>query len=1101
VTVTATSTAATGESASATGTIIVDVAAIADAPTLDVTVSAGVPGGISATGPAADPAPDDSSVHKIFGTDGNDVIYGHNREEFIDGGAGNDTIIGEGGADVIVGGEGDDKLKGGGGADDLFGGAGNDTLEGGEGADRLFGGEGDDTLEGGEGADILVGGAGNDVLEGGESGHDSQGDIAVFSGLREQYIITQNPDGSFTVHDMFAGRDGTDTVRTVENFQFADGTIADENLLATNPKTFLLDIDAALTDADGSEALSITVSGLPEGASLTFGTKNPDGTWTLTPEEAAQPGLGIIVPYNVVADFNLSVQATSTEADGGDFNTVTQTVHIDAGASAPDLQVSGAVGNEDTTIPLNISAALTDTDGTETLSITISGVPEGATLNHGIRNPDGTWTLDPTTDLTGLTITPPENSNEDFRLTVTATSDEVNDGAASTTAFIDVEVKGVADAPTLDVTAASGDEDSAIALNIGAALTDNDDSEMLSINILGVPDGATLSVGTKNPDGSYTLTPDQLAGLTITPPANSDADFTLTVNAVSKENDGDVATTTKTLSVTVDPIADAPILTVVDATGNEDAAIPLNISSALTDNDGSEDLSITISGVPDGASLSAGIKNADGTYTLTQAQLTGLKITPPANSDADFQLMVTAMSKDGSSTATTEKVINVTVDPVADKPTLTVADAMGDEDTAIALNISSAMTDTDGSETLSISISGMPDGAMLSAGTDNGNGTWTIQDIHHPDGSVTTIAQQLQGLTVTPPQDSDVDFQLSVTATSTDGTSQATSSGTINVTVAGSADAPSLDLDSNAAGDQLEGAASGLEDTAIPLDITTVLTDEDGSETLGVTITIDGLPEGAVLSAGTKNPDGSYTFQDIVNADGTITSVASQLANLTVTPPENSDVDFDLTVTATATEAEGGEASTVGTIHVSVAPDADVPTLVVHDVSGNEDTAIALDISSFVTDDSETLSVKIEGIPADGVLKAGDGSVLVANSDGSYTLTGDQMAGLTLTPGTDFSGDIPLTVTATSRDGDDTAETTGTMTVSVAGVADAPTLDLDPGSDGNQSTGAVAGVAGAAIALNIAAALTDDSETLSITIGGVPTGAVLSAGTDNGDGT
>ena len=39
-----------------------------------------------------------------------------------------------------------------------------------------------------------------------------------------------------------------------------------------------------------------------------------------------------------------------------------------------------------------ITASLTDTDGSETLSVLISGVPSGATLSSGTRNADGTWT-------------------------------------------------------------------------------------------------------------------------------------------------------------------------------------------------------------------------------------------------------------------------------------------------------------------------------------------------------------------------------------------------------------------------------------------------------------------------------------------------------------------------------------------------------------------------------------------------------------------------------------------------------------------------------------------------------------------------------------
>ncbi|QDP20456.1 beta strand repeat-containing protein [Sphingomonas xanthus] len=228
----------------------------------------------------------------------------------------------------------------------------------------------------------------------------------------------------------------------------------------------------------------------------------------------------------------------------------------------------------------------------------------------------------------------------------------------------------MADQPSLSVAAASGDEDSAIALSISSALTDTDGSETLSIKISGVPTGAVLSAGTNNGDGSWTLTPAQLAGLTITPPANSDADFTLTVEATSTEaNGGDTATNSDTILVTVNAVADQPSLSVAAASGDEDSAIALSISSALTDTDGSETLSIKISGVPTGAVLSAGTNNGDGSWTLTPAQLAGLTITPPANSDADFTLTVEATSTEanGGDTATNSDTILVTVNAVADE--------------------------------------------------------------------------------------------------------------------------------------------------------------------------------------------------------------------------------------------------------------------------------------------------------------------------------------------------------------------------------------------------------------------------------------------------
>src|SRR5207237_846387 len=73
--------------------------------------------------------------------------------------------------------------------------------------------------------------------------------------------------------------------------------------------------------------------------------------------------------------------------------------------------------------------------------------------------------------------------------------------------------------------------------------------------------------------------------------ANSDADFVLTVTATSQEGStGPTASTTANLNVIVNPAADPPTATVARATGNEDSAIALSISRALTANAASQDL-------------------------------------------------------------------------------------------------------------------------------------------------------------------------------------------------------------------------------------------------------------------------------------------------------------------------------------------------------------------------------------------------------------------------------------------------------------------------------------------------------------------------------
>ncbi|KXJ56294.1 MAG: hypothetical protein AXW12_00845 [Thalassospira sp. Nap_22] len=857
--------------------------------------------------------------------------------------------------------------------------------------------------------------------------------------------------GSFDLDVTATSADGSDVATTTGSITVDVVGVADAPALdlsdasGNEDNAIALNIDAGLTDS--SETLTVTISGVPDGATLSAGANNGDGTWTLGSEQLS--GLSITPPEDFSGSFDLGVTATSV--DGSDVATTTGSITVDVAgvADAPTLDLSDATGNEDNSIALDIDAGLTDSS--ETLTVTISGVPEGTTLSAGTDNGDGTWTLN-SDQLAGLTITPPEDFSGSFDLGVTATSADGED-VATTTGSITVDVDGVADAPALDVSNASGNEDSAIALDIDASLTDS--SETLTVTISGVPNGGTLSAGTDNGDGTWTLNSDQLAGLTITPPEDFSGSFDLGVTATSADG-SDVATTTGSITVDVAGVADAPTLDVSDASGYEDRPIALDIDAGLTDS--SEILSVTISGVPDGATLTAGTNNGDGSWTLSPDQLDGLRVRAPQNYSGSFDLEVTAQSADGSDIASSSETITVDVEGVADRPTLDVSDAQGLEDTAIALDIDAALTDP--SEVLSVIVSGVPDGAELSAGTDNGDGTWTLD------------ADDLSGLTITPPENYSGSFDLKVVAQSRDGDSVASTSdpirltrgssggnSTITVEVTGVADAPTLDVSD----------ASGNEDGAIALSIDAGLT--DSSETL--TVTISGVPDGATLSAGADNGDGTWTLS------------SEQLEGLTITPPDDFSGSFDLGVTATSADGED-VATTTGSITVDVAGVADAPTLDLSDASGAEDSAIALNIDAGLTDANETLTVTISGVPGGATLSAG-----TDNGDGTWTLSSQQLSGLTITPPEDFSGSFDLGVTANSADGEDVAAATGSITVDVIGVADAPTLDVSDAS-GNEDS---------AIALNIDAGLADSSETLTITISGVPEGATLSAGTDNGDGT
>jgi len=176
-----------------------------------------------------------TTIENVVAGDGADVLRGNDLANHLVGMRGDDLLDGRLGADLLDGGAGSDTAsyalslaavdvdltraaQSGGDAEgdrliaieNVVGSAFADTLTGDARANRITGGAGDDRIDGGAGTDT-----------------------AVFSGLRADYAVTANADGSFTLADMRTSGDGTDRVVNVERFRFADGYVAAADLVTT----------------------------------------------------------------------------------------------------------------------------------------------------------------------------------------------------------------------------------------------------------------------------------------------------------------------------------------------------------------------------------------------------------------------------------------------------------------------------------------------------------------------------------------------------------------------------------------------------------------------------------------------------------------------------------------------------------------------------------------------------------------------------------------------------------------------------------------------------------------------------------------------------
>ncbi|HRQ81499.1 MAG TPA: cadherin-like domain-containing protein, partial [Azospirillaceae bacterium] len=540
--------------------------------------------------------------------------------------------------------------------------------------------------------------------------------------------------------------------------------------------------------------------------------------------------------------------------------------------------------------------------------------------------------------------------------------------------------------PSLSADDVAGAEDSAIALDVSAALSDLDGSESLSVTISGVPAGATLSAGVDNGDGTWTLSADDLAGLTLTPPQDFAGAINLSVTAKSVESNGG-ATATRTASFTVEvaAVADAPTLSVLDASGLEDGVIALDVSAALSGVSDTETLSVTIAGVPAGAALSAGTDNGDGTWTLTSAQLNDLSLTPPANFGGEIELSITATATESNgSTATQSAALTVTVEAVADTPTLTGA----------AVETVSLTTPNGGVNPAAVTAAWAAQGVTVRAavGDADNPSTWT-------DAPLGT---------------KNVSFSLSSQNTGDASQWGSYAYSGLAVNASGNIDGGEIDI-INAGNDALDEVMALSFDK--PME----------TVTLELSALFDGHNDPAVAGPDQGPYDGGYVEkarvtvfgvdgQVLGHADvaGTINGLASVTLNA---------ADFGGLIGSVAMKplddgaGRSGNNSDFLLRSVTATTAAELP-----DAAGLEDGAIALDVSAALgdLDGSESLSVTIAGVPAGATLSAG-----VDNGDGTWTLESGDLAGLTLTPPQDFAGAINLSVTATATDANgDTATQT-----------------------------------------------------------------------------
>src|SRR5690606_8686285 len=149
----------------------------------------------------------------------------------------------------------------------------------------------------------------------------------------------------------------------------------------------------------------------------------------------------------------------------------------------------------------------------------------------------------------------------------------------------------------------------------------------------------------------------------------------LTVTAISTESDGSTAEVAAPLTVSISAVADAPIVQVANAAGNENSAIALD-NTAMVAQGGEQMSSVTNANLPEGAVLAWRDANGDDqsftasagqtSVTIDWADFSQPSVTPPVHDDRDFSLDIAVSAIEGDTQATSHASLQVQVQAVAD---------------------------------------------------------------------------------------------------------------------------------------------------------------------------------------------------------------------------------------------------------------------------------------------------------------------------------------------------------------------------------------------------------------------------------------------------
>jgi Tfp pilus tip-associated adhesin PilY1 len=755
--------------------------------------------------------------------------------------------------------------------------------------------------------------------------------------------LTSNGGGSYT-YTPNANFFGTETLSYVLDDGVGDGTKTD-TATVTIDVTQVDDAPVAVDDTGSTpEDTSVDIDVFANDSEVdSTGTNLSPGALTIKgivqPANGTVTDIGGQLRYTPDADFFGADTFSYTVEDGVNTNgqeaSATVTVTVNQVDDPPSVANDSATTAEDTPVDVDVFSNDTEVDSTG------DPVSPGDLAFKSFTQPaNGT-----VTDAGGrLRYTPDADFTGTDTFTYTA-EDGVNTNGEDATATVTVAVNQVDDPPSVGDDTATTDEDTPVDIDVFA-----NDTEVDSTGDPVSPGDLAFKSFTQAANGTVT---DAGGQLRYTP----DADFFGTDTFTYTAEDGvntDGRDATATVTVTVNPVDDAPTATADAATTNEETAVAIDVVANDSQIDGAAGDPLIVTGATNGSNGNTSV-GAGGTVTYTPA------------TDFFGTDTFTYTVRDSFGTDSDTAVVTVTVNNVDDPPEANDDAATIDEDTVLSgfdplgndaevdggtLEITTASVDEGSISFTSTSIDYTPDPNFFGTATID----YTIED---GVGTATDSAQIV--VTVTPVNDVPVADDDAVTILEDVGVAGG------GVEDEGSVTIPVLDNDylfDAPVVITIAGTTQTIDGTDFPNSSestpTTVIGPTGDAQTLP-NGTVEVQADGTIVYTPKANYNGTdfftYTIEDV---DG---DTATGRVDITITPVNDAPTVPE-TQTFTVVENDFLDVVASGVLQPAFDPDGDVLTSVLQTAPANGDLTLQADGSfqyapdvNFVGTDSFTFFV------------------------------------------------------------------------------------------------------------------------------------------------